>query len=238
MDPEPNIVKTESSEPRETVEPKDADVNQNNQNTPNIWGWHIWLSFGISLVLLVVLVMMVDQADSVKPEVIVLSSSSFDAQIANEFAEKVRARENKPLLIGIGQSHYLNRNFNNIHEKHYDAILLGEPEQEFFTLFDQIRAQDKDDNDWRKYYWDCYENGKRFKVDDPDRLAFPNYTKDELESYRSIFPVQVAKHVVWGYLIATRGFNITGLEDKLRISIGTEDENDKLLTALKEILEL
>ena len=36
--------------------------------------------------------------------------------------------------------------------------------------------------------------------------------------------------------IFVRYFNLPGLDDKLRITIGTAEQNDKLLNALKEIL--
>ncbi len=37
--------------------------------------------------------------------------------------------------------------------------------------------------------------------------------------------------------IYVRYFDVAGLEDKLRISVGTKEQNEKLLTALREILE-
>jgi len=179
-------------------------------------------------------------AAGIRPDLIVISSSSFDAQVANEFVASVKKDQHAPLVVGVGQSHYLNRNARDAQERGYDAILLGEPEQEFFQLFGSIRhkggmgfqpmnhRQDADatesrgqdaratqeqgrdaratvGDDWRQYYWKCYEEGRRFAVENPDHLAFPTYTPQELESYRSIFPVQVPKRVVWGYLIATRG---------------------------------
>jgi histidinol-phosphate aminotransferase len=37
--------------------------------------------------------------------------------------------------------------------------------------------------------------------------------------------------------IYVRFFKLAGIDDKLRISVGTPQENDKLLAALKEILQ-
>ena len=37
--------------------------------------------------------------------------------------------------------------------------------------------------------------------------------------------------------ILVRYFDVPGLEDKLRISVGTAEENDALLAALGELLE-
>ncbi len=78
------------------------------------------------------------------------------------------------------------------------------------------------DDDWRAYYWKCYEEGRRFAVAEPDKLVFPTYTPAELESYRSIFPVRVPKRVVWGYLIATRGcpHGCVFCSEVMRVSIG------------------
>ena len=165
---------------------------------------------------------MLARAEGIRPDLIVISSSSFDAQVANDFVASMKQQQEAPLLIGIGQSHYLDRDVRNIHEKDYDAILLGEPEQEFFRLFDQIRARGAGDGEWREHYLRCYEQGQRFAVEEPDRLSFPSYTPEELESYRSIFPVQVPKRVVWGYLIATRGcpHGCVFCSEVMRVSIG------------------
>lgn len=166
---------------------------------------------------------MIEHANKNNPDLIVVSSSSFDAQIAGEFVDALKKSEKPPLLVGIGQSHYLNKDFNKVDEKQYDAILLGEPEEEFFKLFDQILSSDPSrDSPWRKYYWGHYEAGERFLVEDPDSLVFATYTPDELRAYRSIFPVQVNKRVVWGYLIATRGcpHGCVFCSEVMRVSIG------------------
>jgi radical SAM superfamily enzyme YgiQ (UPF0313 family) len=191
---------------------------------------------------------MLTHAAEIQPDLIVISSSSFDAQVANAFVAAVKKGENAPLVIGVGQSHYLNRNVREAQERGYDAILLGEPEEEFFRMLDGIRhgsrgagilpairgqdalateEQGRDalatvGDDWRLHYWKCYEEGQRFAVEDPDKLVFPTYTTAELESYRSIFPVQVPKRVVWGYLIATRGcpHGCVFCSEVMRVSIG------------------
>lgn len=165
---------------------------------------------------------MLAHAGQVQPDLIVLSSSSFDAHVAADFLTSVKKQANAPLVIGIGQSHYLNRDFNEVRERDYDAILLGEPEQEFFRLFGRIREGGSSGDDWKEHYWKCYEEGKRFSVEEPDSLAFPNYTPEELESYRSIFPVQVPRRVVWGYLIGTRGcpHGCVFCSEVMRVSIG------------------
>lgn len=162
---------------------------------------------------------MLAHAAQVRPDLVVISSSSFDAQVASNFVSAIKKGEKAPLVVGVGQSHYLNRNAREAQTHGYDAILLGEPEEEFFTLLDRIRSS-KDD--WRADYWKYYEEGKRFAVENPDGLAFPTYTSTELESYRSIFPVQVPKRVVWGYLIATRGcpHGCVFCSEVMRVSIG------------------
>jgi anaerobic magnesium-protoporphyrin IX monomethyl ester cyclase len=165
---------------------------------------------------------MLARAAEIRPDLVVISSSSFDVQVANDFVASVKKDEKAPLVIGVGQSHYLNRNARNAQEQGYDAILLGEPEEEFFQLLDRIRQRSPSGDEWRPYYWKCYEEGRRFAVEDPDKLIFPTYTPAELESYRSIFPVQVPKRVVWGYLIATRGcpHGCVFCSEVMRVSIG------------------
>ncbi len=148
---------------------------------------------------------MVNQTLSVHPDLVVVSASSFDVDVANDFVSALKGRESPPLIVGIGQGYYLNGVRIKDFVTQYDAILLGEPEQEFFRLFDRIRAPRQADTPWKEDYQHSYSEGMRYTVEDPDRLPFPTYTQKELRDYRSIFPVRIPKRVVWGYLIATRG---------------------------------
>jgi radical SAM superfamily enzyme YgiQ (UPF0313 family) len=165
---------------------------------------------------------MLEHAARVRPDLIVVSASSFDIKVANDFVTSLKREKDAPLVIGIGQGHHLNRDSQSESEKGYDAILLGEPEQEFFRVFDWIRNGGQSDKDWRDYYARCYQEEKRFVVEDPDGLPFPSYEPEELKAYRSIFPVQVPKRVVWGYLIATRGcpHNCLFCSEVMRVSVG------------------
>jgi anaerobic magnesium-protoporphyrin IX monomethyl ester cyclase len=140
-----------------------------------------------------------------EPDLVVVSASSFDIDVADRYADGLKAQERSPLVVGIGQGFYPKTGRGGDGASRYDAILLGEPEEEFFSLFDRIRSAPPKGNGWIGDYRESFEKGKRFVVEDPDRLAFPTYSPEELEAYRSIFPVRVARRVIWGYLIATRG---------------------------------
>lgn len=162
---------------------------------------------------------MLSHARRIQPDLIVISASSFEIDVANELAEGLAAKAHPPLLVGIGQGFYLARDFRKGSEKKYDAILLGEPEQEFFRLFDQIRESA---NGWRTYYQDGYAKGRRFLVENPDELPFPTYSPQELQAYKSIYPVQVSRPVIWGFLTATRGcpHSCVFCSEVMRVSIG------------------
>ncbi len=165
---------------------------------------------------------LLDYSASVRPDVVVVSASSFDIDVADQYVNALKMRERPPLIIGIGQGFYHHRDLAREQTEKYDAILLGEPEQEFFQLFDKIDANDTDLAGWKTYYRESFNNGKKFLVEEPDRLTFPSYTADELAAYQSIFPVQVPNRVVWGYLIATRGcpHNCMFCSEVMRVSVG------------------
>ena len=166
---------------------------------------------------------MLEHTARVRPDLIVVSASSFDIDVANEFVVSLKKEfDDAVLVIGIGQGHYLNRDFGNDQGVEYDAVLLGEPEEEFFRLFDWILDNNKSDTSWRRYYRGFYGEGKRFVVENPDSLPFASYTPGELEAYRSIFPVQIPRRVLWGYLIATRGcpHGCMFCSEVMRVSIG------------------
>jgi radical SAM superfamily enzyme YgiQ (UPF0313 family) len=156
------------------------------------------------------------------PDLVVISASSFDIDISDEFAAALKKQTYAPFVVAMGQGHYLNRDTHDGLWETYDAILLGEPEEEFFTLFDEMRKNGEPNLSWKEYYKKCYTKGQRFLVEDPDNLPFPTYSTEELAKYRSIFPVQLPKRVVWGYLIATRGcpHGCEFCSEVMRISIG------------------
>ena len=165
---------------------------------------------------------MVNHADRVRPDLVVVSASSFDLDVANKYVTRLKHGGRAPLVVGIGQGYHLLRDFYKGRPKDYDAILLGEPEEEFFRLFDRIRGANPDDDDWREKYWQYYDQGKRFIVHKPDRLRFPFYTTEELYAYRSIYPVRVSSRVTWGFLTATRGcpHGCMFCSEVMRVSIG------------------
>jgi anaerobic magnesium-protoporphyrin IX monomethyl ester cyclase len=148
---------------------------------------------------------LLDHTAHVRPDLVVVSASSFDIDVADAYVNSMKAAEHPPAIVGIGQGFYHHHDRSKKQSETYDAILLGEPEQEFFRLFDRMVSDGTDDAAWRSDYRRAFDEGKRFLVEEPDSLAFPSYTPEELAAYQSIFPVQVPARVVWGYLIATRG---------------------------------
>lgn len=166
---------------------------------------------------------LLELADHIRPDLIVVSASSFDVQVADQFAAALKRRPEPPLIVGIGQGYYSKNGKENSAGHPYDAILLGEPEEVFFRLFEWIRRGGVEQGEtWQKHFLNHYLEGRRFVVTDADRLPFPSYTKEELEAYRSIFPVRVPKRVIWGYIIALRGcpHNCVFCSEVMRVSVG------------------
>ncbi len=139
---------------------------------------------------------MVDHTSKVRPQLVVVSASSFDVDVANDYVAALKRQKDAPLVVGIGQGYYLNGPRTHKFNQDYDAILLGEPEQEFFRFFDEVLKGNGSPDSWRQYYQACYADGNRFIVEDGDRLPFPSYTPEELQVYRSIYPVRVPKRVI------------------------------------------
>ncbi len=165
---------------------------------------------------------LLDHSASIRPDLVVVSASSFDIDVADQYVNALKTQEHPPLVIGIGQGFYHHRDRDREQTEMYDAILLGEPEQEFFRLFDQVCANNMASADWKTQYRKYFDDGKRFMVEEPDRLIFPSYTTDELAAYQSIFPVQIPHRAVWGYLVATRGcpHNCMFCSEVMRVSTG------------------
>lgn len=168
---------------------------------------------------------LLDHTLGLNPDLVVISASSFDVRVADQVATRLKKTENPPLIIGIGQGFYsvTGKCNGNKDGAPYDAILLGEPEEAFLDLFEWIR-EDSNDNGtgWREHYREHCHGGHRFVVKAPDGLPFPLYTAEELEAYRSIFPVRLPKRVTWGYTIGMRGcpHDCVFCSEVMRVSVG------------------
>ena len=177
---------------------------------------------------------------AILPDLVVVSASSFDVDVADGYVNDLKKQKQPPLIVGIGQGFY--HHLHGVPEQaaHYDAILLGEPEQEFFHLFDRILTDGSNSADWRQPYRTAFNEGKRFIVEEPDKLAFPSYTQEELAAYQSIFPVQVPRRVVWGYLIATRGcpHNCMFCSEVMRVSSGKRLRSRSAASVVNEMEHL
>lgn len=165
---------------------------------------------------------MLDYAKDFRPDLVVVSASSFDIEVASTFVNALKSQTSTPVVVGIGQGFYADGGIKEEQSNAYDAILLAEVEQEFFRLFDQIGNNDQPEASWRKHYRQLYEGDTRFIVDNPDPLPFPSYTTEELQAYRSIYPIRLTQRVVWGFLIATRGcpHNCEFCSEVMRVSTG------------------
>lgn len=164
---------------------------------------------------------LVNYFDRVQSDMVVVSASSFDIHVADQFAAALKMKNRPPLITGIGQGFYSDNGCNG--GGNYDAVLLGEPEEAFFDLFDRIR-EDRVENgmSWRDYFLSHYRNRQRFTVTRPDSLPYPSYSVEELEAYRSIFPVRLPKRVTWGYTIGMRGcpHDCVFCSEVMRVSVG------------------
>jgi len=166
---------------------------------------------------------LIEHANYLQPDLTVVSASSFDVHVANRFAAALKQKRQSHLIIGIGQGFYAANGTSGSDLKNYDAILLGEPEEAFFDLFNQI-LQDHNGSkkDWIDYFRTQYLSGHKFLVTNPDKLSFPDYTCEELDAYRSIFPVRLPKRVTWGYTIGMRGcpHDCVFCSEVMRVSVG------------------
>ncbi len=75
---------------------------------------------------------MLAHTDRLRPHMVVVSASSFDIDVADRYVQQLRTKKDPPLIVGIGQGFYHHRDREQGLLQNYDAVVMGEPEQELF----------------------------------------------------------------------------------------------------------
>ena len=100
---------------------------------------------------------MLEHARRYQPDLVVVSASSFDITVAKKLMVSLKRQEDAPLVVGIGQGYYLQHDiFMDNSACEYDAVLLGEPEEEFFKFFEWMRKSEPTDESWKDHYRQLY----------------------------------------------------------------------------------
>ena len=134
-----------------------------------------------------------------KPHIICIYKMSFDRYFIDKFIARVRSELN-PLFVLLGQG-ILDGNVDGVTSEERNVISMkGEAEESFFALAKDVQKGENYPELAGKYNVSsfCY-------VDNPSRLPFPRYTKEEYKRYSFLYPLKCNRILRWGHILSSRG---------------------------------
>ena len=141
----------------------------------------------------------------VRPAVIIFDVSSLNeaASAALSMGLREQAEENL-LLVAVG--HAPSADIEAFRTKHpqFHVILAGEAEEEAVKIIHAVNAG-QSPKMLRQRYSAGSASGQRAVVQDLNTLPFPHYDPQELRKYTFVYPLRLAKRIVWGHLLSSRG---------------------------------
>ncbi|HPB68104.1 MAG TPA: radical SAM protein [Candidatus Omnitrophota bacterium] len=176
----------------------------------------------------------------IKPDVIVLDVSSLNESVTETFLRGMGAAQNaQTMLIAVG--HAPSAGTEIFREKHpqFHITLAGEAEQEVVGLIQKFAAG-VPLKDLRPIYENPPLSRQTWLVRDLDALPFPEYDRAELHGYHFVYPLPVAKRIVWGHILSSRGcpHRCVFCSQLMRESYGTEIRRRSAPNVVDEIEHL
>ncbi len=176
----------------------------------------------------------------IKPHVLVLDVSSLNESVTKTFLRGMDASQNaQTMLIAVG--HAPSAGTEIFREKHpqFHITLAGEAEQEVVGLIQKFAAG-VSLKDLRPIYENPPLSRQTWLVRDLDALPFPEYDRAELRGYHFVYPLPVAKRIVWGHILSSRGcpHRCVFCSQLMRESYGTEIRRRSAPSVVDEIEHL
>lgn len=139
--------------------------------------------------------------DKQPPHVIVISISALNANTSLEFCRKVKENKKNIFIIGVGQDVTARIEEYKKMRELFDVALAGEAEAEVSSIIKDIAAGA------------CPQSLKNTYKDSSEVITVPNldslpplvYSRDLLKKYYLAYPLKIAKRLVWGHILSSRG---------------------------------
>lgn len=145
---------------------------------------------------------LVNETNSWSPDLIVVFLSSLNSDVTLEYVSFVKKRNKDTFTVGVGPDATFNSQRYIGNDTPLDLILYGEAEKELVSLvenFDKNNSVGIQESIYHKY------RNQPIVVQQLDSLPIPDYSLNELLSYRFLYPVRMNRNLIWGHLLGNRG---------------------------------
>lgn len=111
-------------------------------------------------------------------------------------------------------------------------IMAGEAEERFIEFAEEF----KNTKDYRQLI-DRFSTSAPLKIEDLDKLPFPQYSSWEIRKYSFTYPLRVIKNLKWGHILSSRGcpHECIFCSPVMRESYGKESRLRSIKNIIKEI---
>lgn len=156
------------------------------------------------------------------PDIVILSSTTLEYSLTLRYAYLLK-KSLDAIFILVGQDATASPERYIYSESPIDIVLRGESELSFMKLLQAINYNE-DVSQIEGLCMRNYSHPYLAIVRNLDDLPFPVFSREELRRYVFYYPLPVAKKIIWGHMLTSRGcpYNCIFCSQLIRESYGNE----------------
>lgn len=143
--------------------------------------------------------------DSVRfcPDIAVILATTLEQELVIKYASEIKKTKDCFVLV-IGQDASFSVDKYIYKGSTIDAVIRGECELSFMEFLDNFEKGTE--YNFVVGFNDISHLSETIAlVENPDVLPFPIYNKEEIFGYKLFYPLALAKRIVWGHILSSRG---------------------------------
>jgi len=147
-----------------------------------------------------------ERIDQRRPHVVVFDVTTLNTETSGILCKKISERADLKGIICIGVGQEVSADVVKFRTKypHYSICLAGEAEQEVVSTVEKFK-QGSSIEELKKYYKENQLESRLWTVKGLDGLPFLHFDEESLRAYNFVYPLRLAKKLIWGHMITSRG---------------------------------
>jgi len=147
-----------------------------------------------------------ERIDQWKPRVIVFDVTTLNTETSGILCKKLFEKANLKGILCIGVGQEVSADVVKFRAKypHYSICLAGEAEQEVVSTIEKFK-QGSSIQELKNYYMENELGNRLWTVKGLDSLPFLHFDKESLRAYNFVYPLRLAKKLIWGHMMTSRG---------------------------------